>query len=81
MAAVANYINNKNLYKKTFNYVNCAPQNKYLNRGPWMILEIYCRKLLRDRSKCDTLYWLQGQYFSHKNTKPNNLRILSYKNK
>ena len=45
LAPAADFNCDKNTLYKTFTYLNCALQNKYLNRGTWKFLETYERKL------------------------------------
>lgn len=44
-APASNFRCNKETLYKTFTYLNCTLQNKYLNRGIWRLLEIHEKKL------------------------------------
>jgi endonuclease G len=45
LAPAADFNCDKNTLYKTFTYLNCVLQDKYLNRGTWRFLEAYERKL------------------------------------
>ena len=50
MAPAADFNCDSIKLKGTFSYVNCSPQNQYLNRGVWRLLEEYEREL---KMKCE----------------------------
>ena len=45
MAPAADFNCDSTKLRKTFSYVNCSPQNQFLNRGVWRLLEEYERKI------------------------------------
>lgn len=45
MAPAADFNCDSFKLRKTFSYVNCSPQNQFLNRGVWRLLEEYERTL------------------------------------
>jgi endonuclease G len=49
-APAADFNCDKETLHKTFTYLNCALQNKYLNRGTWRLLEVYERELAKKYS-------------------------------
>jgi len=49
MAPAADFNCDSVKLRKTFSYLNCSPQDQYLNRGTWRLLEEYERAL---KKKC-----------------------------
>jgi len=47
LAPAADFNCTKELLHQTFSYLNCALQNRYLNRGVWRMLEEYERELAK----------------------------------